>query len=213
MMGCNVDFLNARPARELTPPAKVGNLYAGWRVYQGKCSSCHGVAATGGQQAPDLLPIVRSLNLQQFAAIVLKRYDLASGVSRKSQDKTTVETRIDEIMRGNEPPIEMPTWQGEPAVNAHILDLYTYLSARAEGRIGIGRPPDYGNTSAVFSGGPAYWVHSPIISMVMASLVRLKTAVGLTRHPHPCSTSAWVFAPHSEARVHEVPAKRLRCLC
>ncbi len=156
MMGCNVDFLNARPARELTPPAKVGNLYAGWRVYQGKCSSCHGSAATGGEQAPDLLPIVRSLNLQQFAAIVLKRYDLASGVSRKSQEKTTVETRIDEIMRGNEPPIEMPTWQGEPAVNAHILDLYTYLSARAEGRIGIGRPPDYGNTSAVFSGGPAY---------------------------------------------------------
>jgi hypothetical protein len=50
----------------------------------------------------------------------------------------------------------MPTWQGEPAVNAHILDLYTYLSARAEGRIGNGRPPDYGNTSAVFSGGPAY---------------------------------------------------------
>ena len=156
MMGCNVDFLNARPARELTPPAKVGNLYAGWRVYQGKCSSCHGVAATGGQQAPDLLPIVRSLNLQQFSAIVLKRYDLASGASRKLQDKTTVETRIDEIMRASEPPIEMPTWQGEPAVNAHILDLYTYLSARAEGRIGIGRPPDYGNTSAVFSGGPAH---------------------------------------------------------
>jgi len=155
MMGCNVDFLNARPARELTPPAKVGNLYAGWRVYQGKCSSCHGVAATGGQQAPDLLPIVRSLNLQQFSAIVLKRYDLASGVSRNLQDKTTVETRIDEIMRASDPPIEMPTWQGEPAVNAHILDLYTYLSARAEGRIGIGRPPDYGNTSAVFSGRSA----------------------------------------------------------
>ena len=153
MMGCKVDFLNTRPARELTPPTKVGNLYAGWRVYQGKCSSCHGVAATGGEQAPDLLPIVRSMNLQQFAAIVLKRYDLASGVSRKLQDKTTAEMRIDEIMRASEPPIEMPTWQGEPAVYAHILDLYTYLSARAEGRIGIGRPPDYSNTSAVFSGG------------------------------------------------------------
>lgn len=151
MVGCNIDFLNARPARELTPPTKVGNLYAGWRVYQGKCSSCHGVAATGGQQAPDLLPIVRSMNLQQFAAIVLKRYDLASGISRKSQDKTTVETRIDEIMRAGERPIEMPTWQGEPAVNAHILDLYTYLSARAAGRIGIGRPPYYEKTSAVFS--------------------------------------------------------------
>lgn len=143
MMGCTVDFLNARPARELIPPVKVGNLYAGWRIYQGKCSICHGSAATGGERAPDLLPIVRSMNLRQFAAIALKRYDLAGDVSRKLQDKTTVETRIDEIMRASELPIDMPNWQGEPTVNAHILDLYTYLSARAEGRIGIGRPPDY----------------------------------------------------------------------
>lgn len=153
--GCKVDFLNSRPVRELNPPAKVGNLYAGWRVFQDKCASCHGMAATGGEQAPDLLPIVRGMNLQQFTAIVLKRYDLASGVSRKSQEKTTVETRIEEIMRGDEAPIEMPTWQGEPAVNAHILDLYSYLSARADGSIGIGRPPDYGNTSAVFLGRSA----------------------------------------------------------
>lgn len=155
MAGCKVDFLNAQPARELTPTAKVGKVYAGWRVYQGKCSSCHGIGATGGEQVPDLLPIIRSMNLQQFAAIVLKRYDLASGMSRKPQDKTTVEMRIDEIMHASEPPIEMPTWQGEPAVNAHILDLYTYLSARAEGRIGIGRPPDDGKPSAVFSGSSA----------------------------------------------------------
>lgn len=150
--GCKVDFLNSRPVRELNPPAKVGNLTAGWRVFQEKCASCHGTAATGTEHAPDLLPLVRGMNLQQFTAIVLKRYDLAIGVSRKSQEKTTVETRIEEVMRGDEPPTEMPTWQGEPAVNAHILDLYAYLSARAEGRIGIGRPPDYGNTSAVFLG-------------------------------------------------------------
>jgi mono/diheme cytochrome c family protein len=155
LAGCNVDFMNAKPARELSPPVKVGNLYAGWRVFQDKCSSCHGIAATGGEQAPDLLPIVRTKNLQQFATIVLNRYDLATDSPRRPKEKSTVETRIDEIMRGNEPPIEMPAWQGEPAVNAHILDLYAYLSARAEGRIGIGRPPDYGNTSAVFSRGAA----------------------------------------------------------
>lgn len=152
MAGCNVDFLNARPARELSPPAKVGNLYAGWRVFEAKCVSCHGIAATGSDKAPDLLPIVRGMSLQQFSAIVLSRYDLASGASRRLQDKSTVETRIDDIMRANDPPIEMPAWKGEPAVNAHILDLYAYLSARAEGRIGIGRPPDYGRTSAVYSG-------------------------------------------------------------
>ena len=37
--------------------------------------------------------------------------------------------------------MEMPAWQGEPAVNAHILDLYSYLSARADGRLPTGRPP------------------------------------------------------------------------
>ena len=110
MAGCNVDFLNARPARELSPPAKVGNLYAGWRVFEAKCVSCHGIAATGSDKAPDLLPIVRGMSLQQFSAIVLSRYDLASGASRMLQDKSTVETRIDDIMRANDPPIEMPAW-------------------------------------------------------------------------------------------------------
>ena len=36
--------------------------------------------------------------------------------------------------------LSMPAWQGEPRVNAHIMDLYAYLSARAEGRQGPGRP-------------------------------------------------------------------------
>mgnify|MGYP000249239897 CR=1 FL=1 len=45
-----------------------------------------------------------------------------------------------EIMRRSEAPIEMPLWQSEPAVNAHILDLYTYLAARSEGKIGVERP-------------------------------------------------------------------------
>ncbi len=36
--------------------------------------------------------------------------------------------------------LHLPAWQDEPRVNAHILDLYAYLSARAEGRLSIGRP-------------------------------------------------------------------------
>jgi hypothetical protein len=31
-------------------------------------------------------------------------------------------------------------WQDEPPVNAHVLDLYAYLSARADGVAGPGRP-------------------------------------------------------------------------
>jgi hypothetical protein len=35
----------------------------------------------------------------------------------------------------------MPAWDGNPMVSAHIVDLYAYLSARAEGTQGPGRPP------------------------------------------------------------------------
>ena len=141
LSGCKTEFINARPLSELHPPAApVGNLYAGWRVFQEKCSSCHGRSATGGDRAPDLLPIVRDLNPRQFAALVLKRYDLGSGMARRTEDRSTIDTRIEDIMRRSEAPIEMPAWQGEPAVNAHILDLYAYLSARAEGKLGTQAP-------------------------------------------------------------------------
>jgi hypothetical protein len=36
--------------------------------------------------------------------------------------------------------VAMPQWQGEPRVNAHIADLYAYLSARSNGTQGPGRP-------------------------------------------------------------------------
>jgi hypothetical protein len=136
-----MEFLNAKPARELKPPPPLeGDLYAGWRVFQDKCSSCHGEAATGGERAPDLRPIVIDMNARRFTELVLKRYDLGGGLGQGSASESTIDTRIEDILRLKDPPIEMPAWQGVPAVNAHILDLYSYLSARADGRLGAGRP-------------------------------------------------------------------------
>jgi hypothetical protein len=141
LSGCTLEFANTRPAREISAPLPPkGDLYAGWRVFQDKCSSCHGMAATGGDRAPNLLPKIKEMNLRQFAGIVLKRYDLGSGAARGSQDPSTLEKSIDEIMRRSEAPVEMPAWQSEPAVNAHIFDLYAYLSERAEGKLGVERP-------------------------------------------------------------------------
>ena len=139
--GCQTEFINAKPARELNPPPPTDNLYAGWRVFQAKCASCHGAAATGGERAPDLLPIVRELSARRFAAVVLQRYDLDKGFAEDSKNQSTVDTRIEDILRRGEPPIEMPGWQGEPAVNAHILDLHAYLAARANGKLSTERPP------------------------------------------------------------------------
>lgn len=141
LAACAMEFLNAKPARELRPPPPPqGDLYAGWRVFQDKCASCHGMAATGGDRAPDLLPIVADMSSRRFAELVLKRYDLGYGLGPDSSNQSTIDTRIEDIVRLKEPPIEMPAWQGEPAVNAHILDLYTYLAARSDKRIGTERP-------------------------------------------------------------------------
>jgi hypothetical protein len=81
------------------------------------------------------------MSSRQFAELVLKRYDFGNGLGKESSNQSTIDTRIDDILRLKEPPIEMPAWQGEPAVNAHILDLHTYLTARADGRLATGRPP------------------------------------------------------------------------
>ncbi len=142
LSGCKVELANTRPAREFnTVVPSQGDLYAGWRVFNDKCSQCHGIAATGSEHAPDLLLVLRDMNPRQFAALVLKRYDLDSGVARRPQDPSTLEKTIDQIMRRSEEPIEMPLWHSEPAVNAHILDLYAYLAARSEGRLGVECPP------------------------------------------------------------------------
>ena len=140
IVGCSMEFINARPARELHPPPVAVNLYAGWRVFQAKCSNCHGTSAKGSDKAPNLLPIVRSMSSRHFAEMVLKRYDLGNGLVQGSEKKSTTDSYIDDILNRKEPPIAMPAWQGEPTVNAHILDLYAYLTARAEGKFSTERP-------------------------------------------------------------------------
>ena len=48
--------------------------------------------------------------------------------------------QVEEIVQRREAQITMPAWQGEPMVSAHIMDLYAYLSARAQGTQGPERP-------------------------------------------------------------------------
>lgn len=122
--GCAVEVENLKPAQELAQAAAPpGSIDAGWRVYQDQCARCHGPAASGAAEGPDLLPRVRAMSSRQFIDVVLHRYgDSASAAPRGSGPDT------------------MPTWQGAPRVNAHIVDLYAYLSARAQGTQGPNRP-------------------------------------------------------------------------
>lgn len=114
----------------------LSSAYAGWRVFQERCAGCHGADAAGTAVGPDLLPRLRTMGERRFTAAVLDRYEWpglppAAGAP---------DTRADEVMQRRLGTITMPAWRGEPVVQAHIADLYGYLSARAEGRLAPGRP-------------------------------------------------------------------------
>lgn len=50
------------------------------------------------------------------------------------------EAQIEGVMQRQQGALSMPAWQGEPSVQAHITDLYAYLSARSSGAQGPGQP-------------------------------------------------------------------------
>lgn len=140
--GCAVEVQNVKPAQELQaartrPP---GSLYAGWRVYVDRCAGCHGVEATGSGNAPDLLVRVRTLGPTRFVNLVLRRYEWNLPSPPPAADGPAREAAVDDIVQRRAGQLTMPAWQGEPRVTAHIADVYAYLSARAEGTVGPGRP-------------------------------------------------------------------------
>ncbi len=139
--GCAVEWQNREPAQELARLAKPpGSVYTGWRVFQDRCATCHGSAATGGPGgAPDLLAKVRDMGSRRFVGLVLTRYDWRLPAT-SSGDNAEREALIDAVLQRKAGELTMPMWQGEPRVNAHIADLYAFLSARAEGTQGPGRP-------------------------------------------------------------------------
>ena len=140
--GCTVQVENRKPAEQLAArrDGPMGSEYLGWRVFQDKCARCHGEAGAGGATAPNLLVRMTDVGPRRFASLVLLRYDWDGPTGRARGDREAREAMAEEIVRRRETPQSMPAWQGEPAVSAHILDLYAYLVARSEGRLGPGRP-------------------------------------------------------------------------
>lgn len=136
--GCAVQFENREPARELARASQPpGSVYAGWRVYQDRCARCHGPDGAGTNAAPDLLPRVRTMGPRRFVDVVLRRYDW--GLPRPAGDAAR-EAQLDGVLQRREGVLAMPEWQGQLRVQAHIVDLYAYLGARAEGTQGPGEP-------------------------------------------------------------------------
>jgi len=140
LAGCAVQVENTMAAQEVEQrPPPAGSVYTGWRVFQGKCASCHGADATGGA-GPDLLPRMRGLGPSQFVDVLLRRYEWATPPAQAGRPGPERDAWIDDIVQRRRGALVMPAWQGEPVVNAHVVDLHAWLSARAEGKQGPGRP-------------------------------------------------------------------------
>ncbi len=143
--GCAVEVQNTQPAQEVARLAKPpGSVYVGWRVFQERCAQCHGANATGGSGIPNLLPPVRDMSSREFVSVVLTRYDKGYewGLPKSPSkgDAAAQADVVESVLKRDQGQITMPAWQGEPVTTAHILDLYAYLSARAQGSQGTGRP-------------------------------------------------------------------------
>jgi mono/diheme cytochrome c family protein len=136
-----VEIENRQASREIARlSAPKGNVHTGWRVFQERCATCHGPDALGTDKAPDLLPRMQEMGPRRFVGLVLQRYDWNLPPTQTGQGREVSDALIDHVMQGKEPALAMPAWQGSPSVIGHIVDLYAYLLARADGSQGRGMP-------------------------------------------------------------------------
>jgi cytochrome c2 len=138
-------------AEPLPPPGtydiKDGRVdigtFLGWRVFHTNCFSCHGLDAQGTSIAPNLVESVRGMTPRSFATKVLTRYRLVVPSTEGESREAWNDAMIDEVLReerGKAGEIMMPAWESDLRVKPHVLDLYAYLSARANGDLPPGKP-------------------------------------------------------------------------
>ena len=92
--------------------------YDGYRRYEAYCLRCHGPDGAGSSYAPALAESLKSLSYEQFLETVVY------GRKNVSASQQSV----------------MPAFGEAIDVMENIDDIYSYLTARADGVIGRGRP-------------------------------------------------------------------------
>jgi hypothetical protein len=89
---------------------------------------------------------VRTMTPRDFANKVLTSYRLLPpSVEGRAEDRARErEATLEQILRRERGAartvVQMPAWDEHAEVPAHVLDLYAYLSARADGKLGPGKP-------------------------------------------------------------------------
>jgi methanol metabolism-related c-type cytochrome len=92
--------------------------YNGYRRFNSICETCHGFDGEGSSFGPRLVDTLKWMPYEQFVETV------ANG-------KKSVNTAQELVM---------PALGTDPNVMCYIDDIYTYLRARADGKLGRGRP-------------------------------------------------------------------------
>lgn len=119
--------------------------FTGWRLFHSSCHGCHGVDALGTDVAPNLLDRVGLLTPRAFVTKVLTSYRIVlPDADTNSVDfANSRESMVNEVLqqgRQGRVKVVMPAWEGDHAVNPHVMDIFAYLSARADGKLGVGKP-------------------------------------------------------------------------
>jgi methanol metabolism-related c-type cytochrome len=92
--------------------------YDGYRRFNSICETCHGFDGEGSSFGPRLVDSLKRIPYDQFVSVV------ANG----KKDVNTAQNLV------------MPALGADPNVMCYIDDIYTYLRARADGKLGRGRP-------------------------------------------------------------------------
>jgi hypothetical protein len=142
LAACAVRLENTEPAEQLARESMPsGSAYEGWRLFNQRCAGCHGKDAAAPAPMPDLLDRVAQMGPRRFANLVLVRYDWSKTVAEDEGYESIPRIYLQKTPLGGTQVLEMPAWANDPAVVGHVADLYAYLSARADGRLGTGSPP------------------------------------------------------------------------
>lgn len=113
------------------------STFLGWGAYHSACHTCHGPDAVGTAVAPSLVERVKLLSARDFTIKVLTSYRIVAPAGDPTGQRDAF---LEEILRRERGELTMPAWEGEGKVRPHVLDLYAYLRARADGALGPGKP-------------------------------------------------------------------------
>jgi hypothetical protein len=144
----------ALAARDAPPPGEYRivqgrvdrGTWLGWRLFHSACHGCHGIDALGSDVAPNLVERVRGMTPRDFTTKVLTSYRLVPPAAEGTREERAREREAttEDILRRERGSarsrVVMPAWASDDQVPTHVLDLYAYLSARADGKLGPGVP-------------------------------------------------------------------------